>query len=108
MKFSYQAEKLSIARRALMLPHPDGEAASIAGAFSEISHALHRFDRSQVTDEVRDWLRKIDSFMDVTGLSDTTGEGLYMVRARSFTTDEKLELSSLVDELAHWFRRDDS
>ena len=107
MKFSYQLEKFSLARRALMLPHPDGEAASIVSAFFEISHALHQFDRSQVPDEVRDWLRKTESFMEVTGLADPANEGLYKVRAGSLTTDEKLELSHLVDELAHWFRRAD-
>jgi hypothetical protein len=33
MKFIYQTEKFYAARRLLMLAHPGGEAASIAGAF---------------------------------------------------------------------------
>jgi len=35
MKYSYQTEKLSVARSALMLPHYKGEAHAIASAFHQ-------------------------------------------------------------------------
>lgn len=41
--------------------------------------------------------------METKGLSDPNGEGLWAVKARTFTDDEKIELSRLVDELAPWF-----
>lgn len=40
MKFGYSAEKFSDARRSLMLPHPQGEAQSIADAFFECDSGL--------------------------------------------------------------------
>ena len=38
--YMHLAEKLSDARRALMLPHPEGETESIVNAFSECSKVL--------------------------------------------------------------------
>lgn len=103
MRFSYQAEKLSSARSALMLPHTGGEHESIAGAFHEISLALHKFDRSQLDDNATIWVRKLDALMDTTGLSDPNKEGLWAVKAKTLSDDDKIELSHVVDELAHWF-----
>ncbi len=103
MKFSYQAEKFSVARSALMLPHPRGEHESIANAFHECSLGLHQFDRSRLSDDANQWVGKLDALMETKGLSDPNGEGLWAVKAKTFTDDEKIELSRLVDELAHWF-----
>lgn len=44
MRYSYQAEKFSAARHALMLPHSRGESESIAEAFHNISLGLHQLD----------------------------------------------------------------
>ncbi len=103
MRFSYQAEKLSSARSALMLPHTGGEHESIASAFHEINLALHQFNRSQLDDNATTWVRKLDALMDTTGLSDPNSEGLWAVKAKTLSDDDKIELSHMVDELAHWF-----
>lgn len=87
-----------------MLPHPRGESDSIANAFHECSLALHRFDKSTVDDTARGWLDELEQLMDTTGLQDPTGSrGLWAVKADSFTVDDMIELSRIIDELAHWF-----
>ena len=106
MKYSYQAERLAGARSALMLPHPTGEAASIASAFHECHNGLHQLDRSQLDDNARDWLAKLDRFMDTSGLADPYSKGLWQIKAETLTESEKFELSRIIDELAHWFRRE--
>ena len=106
MNYGYQSEKLSAARSALMLPHSQGEPASIAGAFHEIHLAFHRMDESGLDDNARTWVRKLKELMDTTGLTDTNSEGLWTVKAKQLGTDEKIELSRCVDELAHWFREE--
>ena len=106
MKYSYQAEKFAGARSALKLPHPTGEAASIASAFSQCRLGLHQLDRSQLDDNARDWLAKLDRFMDTSGLADPHSQGLWQIRAENLTESEKFELSRIIDELAHWFRRE--
>lgn len=103
MSFTYQAEKFSSARSALMLPHFSGEHISIANAFHEISLALHQFDRSQLDDSATSWIKKLDSLMDTEDLSDPNQEGLWAVKAKTLSEDDKIELSMVVDELAHWF-----
>lgn len=107
MKFGYQSEKFATARRALMLPHSRGEHSSIADAFHECSLGLHGLDRTALDDDSRRWLDSLERLMDTTGLSDPNGEGLWTVKARTLTVDDKLELSRIVDELAFWFRRDE-
>ena len=106
MKFSYQSEKFSAARRALMLPHSGGEAASIAGAFHECSLGLHKLNDNALDDDARSWVYKLKKLMDTSGFVDPDERGLWTVKAASLTTDQKLELSRVVDELAHWFERE--
>ena len=107
MTNSYQTQKFAAARSALMLPHPNGEAESIAIAFHEIHHALHQFDRSRVNDgSAIKWLDVVDALMDATGIVDPDGQGLALLKARRLTTEEKFGLSKAVDELAHWFQRE--
>ena len=86
-----------------MLPHPRGEADSVATAFFEIQLALDEFDETGLDDNSREWVGRLKDFMDISGLSDPSSEGLFTVKARTFNTDDKLEISHLVDELAHWF-----
>ena len=105
MKYSYQAEKFAGARRALMLPHPTGEAASIESAFSQCRLGVHQLDRSQLDDDARDWLAKLDRFMDTSGLADPYSKGLSQIKAETLTESEKFELSRIINELVHWFRR---
>lgn len=105
MQYGYQSEKLSAARSSLMLPHPQGVEASIASAFHACALAFHEFDESGLDDNARSWIAKIKGFMDTTNISDTSGAGTWVVKARTLTTDDQLELSRVVDELAHWFHR---
>lgn len=104
-KYSYQVEKFSGARRALMLPHPGGEDTSIAHAFLACHHGLAELDRSGLDADARTWVARLEEFMDSTDLPDPDEIGTFRVKARLMTTDEKHELSRIVDELAHWFRR---
>ncbi len=103
MKHSYQAEKFSAARRALMLPHPRGEATSIAAAFHECSLGLTQFNRNQLDQDAKDWLAKLDRLMNTSGLNDPNKKGLWQVKAETLSDGEKVELSHIIDELAHRF-----
>jgi hypothetical protein len=105
MKFAYQAQKLSEARRALMLPHPRGEAESIAGAFQACSAGFDNLDPDTLDYKARGWFSKITELMETSGIEDPAGRGTWAVKAEGFTNDQKLELSRAVDELAHWFDR---
>lgn len=106
MRYSYQAEKLSSARSSLMLPHTRGEAESIASAFHELSLAFHQLDVRALGDSAQRWVTKLQEYMDTTGISDSDGEGTWVIKARTFNSDEKLEISHTVDELADWFDRE--
>lgn len=107
MRYSYQAEKFAQARRNLMLPHTQGEAQAIAGAFHECSLGLHGFDRTLLDQNSTLWVNQLDSLMDTNGLTDPSGQGLWAVKASRLTSDDKIQLSHVVDELAHWFDMDD-
>lgn len=103
MKYSYPAEKFSVARSSLMLPHPRGEAASISNAFHECSLGLHELDRQDLDDSAAQWLRQLDDLMNTDGLDDPHGKGTWMIKAEQLDEDQKVELSRIIDELAHWF-----
>lgn len=89
-----------------MLPHSRGEAASIANAFHELKLAFHLMDEGGLDDNARTWVRKLKELMDTTGLVDLDSVGLWTVKAQQLGTDEMIELSQCVDELAHWFREE--
>lgn len=103
MEFSYPAEKFKAARTYLMLPHPKGEAASIANAFAECSFAISKVDPESLDDHARDSLAKLKELMDTLGLKDPADRGLYTIKAEKLTIEQRRELSSIVDELASWF-----
>lgn len=105
MSFEYAASKLSTARRILMLPHPQGEVDSLANAFHEISLGLHDIDRSALDESARGWVKILDEIMDTDGLSDPEKVGLWTVKARTLNELELLDFSMAVDELQHWFDR---
>lgn len=106
-KYSYQAEKLSVARTSLMLPHTQGEAKSIASAFHACSLAFGDMDRISLADDPRRWVETIEGFMDTSGIKDSAGIGTHELKARTLTADDQRELSRAIDELAHWFDRED-
>jgi len=105
-KFIYQSEKLNAARSSLMAPHPAGEVQGFTNAFYNCFLAFDRFNVDDVKDDsAREWIRKILHLIDTTGLQDTSGKGLWQVRAEQMSLDEKMEFSRSVDELASWFDR---
>ena len=105
MEYGYQSEKLSAARHSLMLPHTQGIEQSIASAFHECSLAFHRMDESGLSDDARAWVTKIKEFMDTSDLQDPASEGTWAVKACTLSVDQQMELSRVVDELAHYFDR---
>jgi hypothetical protein len=104
MKYSYQAEKLSVARSCLMLPHTLGIEVSIADAFRNCGLAFYRLDESGLDDNARSWVAKIKECMDTSGVAEAP-EGTHIVKARMLTENQLMGLSRAVDELAHWFDR---
>lgn len=107
LTFSYQAQKFAQARSCLMLPHPMGEAQSIADAFHMCLLGLDNLDHERLDEEAADKVRQLKALMDTTGLNDPAGVGLWRVKAEQFTDEEKSELSELVDALASWFDEPD-
>ena len=69
------------------------------------SHSGCTISTRLTDDNARAWLRKLDGLMESAGLSDPSDEGLWTVKARSLSLDQRLELSSITDELANWFDR---
>lgn len=106
MEWSYQHEKFTHAKRALMLPHPSGEAESLVIAFHECDHGLRGVNVDGIDDSrARELIAKIKAAMNTDGLWDTTGRGLFYERAETMTTEEKSAFSDAVAELASWFSR---
>jgi hypothetical protein len=105
MEYAYQSEKLSLARHNLMIPHPRGVEESIVGAFMECHLAFHRMDEKGLDDNARKWVAKIKGFMSADGIVGEPNEGTWAAKAATLSTDQQMELSDAVDELAHWFDR---
>jgi hypothetical protein len=103
MRFSYPSEKLAAARRILMLPHPQGQSASISSAFHECHLGLMDIQPEHLDETARVWVSELLEFMDTTEMTDTSGRGLWAKKAERLTDDEKQRVSTLVDALAHWF-----
>ena len=105
MRFTYSSEKLSQARRALMLPHTRGEAASIAEAFEVCDRGFHHLNHDDLDDNARSWVNKITQLIDTSGVQDAGQRGTWLVKAESLSVDQRIELSNAIDELAHWLDR---
>nr|WP_211261675.1 hypothetical protein [Xanthomonas phaseoli] len=76
-------------------------ALSIAEEIHNVSLGLHQLDTSKIDPVVQKWIATLDRNMDTT--CGRTGA----VKARMFTTDDQIEISHPVDELAHWFDSED-
>ena len=100
------AEKLAAARHILMLPHPNGEEESIMHAFHECSLGLKNVDKDTLDDSQRTWILKLEEIMKTEGLEDSSGKGLWRVKAEALSESDKFELSRIVDELATSFDRE--
>jgi hypothetical protein len=105
MEFPRQAERFAVARRCLMLPHPEGVAESIAKAFEACAIGLRSFHRGALDQNAGAWLQRIEALMDISGITGADERERRLTRAAQLTTDEQADLSRLVDELAHWFER---
>lgn len=99
------AELFSIARRALMLPHSRGLAASIAECFRNCDLGLENVDGEKLPGYGSDLVHTLRQLMDTKGLSDPDAIGLYAVRAMQLFHEEQITLSRTVDELALLFAR---
>ncbi len=101
LKLVYPTEKLAMARRMLMAPHPKGENESFVMAFHECDICMSQL--KQIDDEhARDWIETIRKTIDVTGLKDPNDVGLWAVKVERLTVKEKAEFSNAVDELSSW------
>jgi hypothetical protein len=105
MKYVYQAETFSTARRTLMLPHPRGEQDSIARAFHECRLGLHDLDREGLDENARGRVKRLEELMATAGFSDPNRVGAGAVKSSELSLEEKFELSRIIDELAYWFRQ---
>jgi len=105
-QWAYPHEKFYVARRALLLPHPEGEERSIVIAFGECTHGLRGVRREDLTDAAAQrWYDTIQGAMKTDGLEDESGRGLWYVKAEAMTTDERETFANAVDELSAWFSR---
>jgi hypothetical protein len=103
LKFSFPAEKFKAARSYLMLPHPKGEAASIAAAFAECAVGISKVDPADLDDYARELLHKLNVLIDPVGLRDPADRGMHTIKAEKLTIEQRRELSATVDEFASWF-----
>ena len=106
--FHYLAEKLGAARRSLMVPHPKGEAPSIAAALHECMLGLMDHKASDFDDVARPWVETLRQAMDTKGVHDPEGHGTWEIKAQGMSLEDKFDLSRAVDELAYWCERESS
>lgn len=104
MKYPYQSERLGSARRYLMLPHVRGEDVAIANSFHECSLAFNGLPLDDLDETLVAKIRALQRYMDTTAVEDPEGEGAWLIKARTLTVDDRLDLSDLVDDLATCFR----
>ncbi|QTN32521.1 hypothetical protein HZ994_09330 [Akkermansiaceae bacterium] len=70
--------------------------------------AFDDLDRESLDEDALEWVATIEQAMDTTGVTAVGEEGLWQAKAKRLTTDDLLDLSRAVDELAHWFARQDT
>lgn len=101
--YKYAAEKLAAARRALMAPHPDGEADSFGHAFLECDFGIRDVQLDKLDDNARTLIATIRRLMDTTGIDDPQDRGTWFLKAERLNVDDKCQFSRAIDELADWF-----
>jgi hypothetical protein len=92
--FSYSMEKLTMARRILMLPHPHGEEEAIMRALHECHLGLQHLPEEDMDEYTRERISKLQEVMDIARVADA-----------ELSLLQKNELSDLVDGLAEVFTR---
>ena len=101
--YKYPATQFAAARRALMAPLPQGDAIAFTEASVLCSLGLKDLDAGRLDESAGEWVRAIRRIMDTAGIEDPTGRGVVLLRAEQLTLEEMHELSTAIDELAHWF-----
>ena len=92
----------SRARRLLMLPHCQGEAADIAGALRECRQGLLGFPDDDLDIRMRELVKELEALMR-TGVQDPSNRDSFDVVARRLSAEQMERLSDILDELADWF-----
>jgi hypothetical protein len=106
VKFHYQMEKFSEARRALMLPAESDRAHRIGAAFTAMMRGLRELKTDEIVEpQVLDDLAQLKRLMDATGIEDPHGLGTHFLRAQRLTESEQDQLADVVDDLADYFCR---
>ena len=103
MSFQRASSQFAKARQILMLPHPNGEAVSVAQAFGEIDMGLENLDQSKLDESAKKWLAELKELMNWKGIEVNAEEGRYLSKAKTLSLDERFALSHLVDELQCFF-----
>ena len=103
MSFQRASSQFAAARRILMLPHPDGQAESVALAFGEIDMGLENLDQSKLDESAKKWLAELVDLMNWKGIEVSAEEGRYLSKAKTLSLDDLLTLSQLVDDLQCFF-----
>jgi hypothetical protein len=105
MEFLRQAEKFSVARRCLMLPHANGITDSIADAFEACALGVRSLHRGALDARASAWLERVEALMNTDAIDGADQRERWLKRAAELSVEEQSDLSRLVDELAHWFAR---
>ena len=105
MRIQLVAEKMSRARHALMLPHAQGEAESIAEAFLFCDLAFKTLGTIELGERERELIATITELMDSSGVNDAGNRGPWVVKAERLSYEQKLALSRAIDALTHSLER---
>ncbi len=105
MRIQLVAEKMARARHALMLPHAEGEAESIAEAFLFCDSAFETLGTIELGERETELIATITQLMDTSGVNCPGSRGPWVVKAEQLSYEQKLALSRAVDSLAHSLER---
>ena len=107
MEFVQQSQRFSAARRSLMLPHGDGEAAAIASAMNACALGLRNLRRGLLDEHASRWLLELEALLGTSAelASANPDRARWLTRAAELDSTAQADFSRLVDELAHWFER---
>ena len=101
--FGYAFEKFSKARSALMAPNFGDETRSFSSALFECQLALGHLNPDDIDDEhARTLVRRIEEVLDTSGIDDPEGLGTLAIKLDRMHDEERLRVSSAIDELASW------
>lgn len=98
MTYAFQAVGFARARRSLMWPHPNGEAAALTDALDSCGQALTRLDRSGFDTDVVRWLESLENLLGAHARTQFA-----RAPVSPWSTLEQEQFANLVDVLADWF-----